>query len=485
MNENEPIGGNASNRAATLGIVGLGVMGGNLARNAVDRGVHVVGYERDPKLRAAFARGELGDRVELVDDLAALAAALPRPRAILVMVTAGAAVDAVIEALVPHLEPGDAIADGGNSQYLDTERRAASLLERDLHLLGMGVSGGAEGARRGPCMMPGGTEQAWEAFRPALEPMAAVTVDGPCVAHMGPGGAGHFVKTVHNGIEYGQMQLLAEGYDVVRRAIGASHDETAACFARWNEGALASFLVEISAAILSVREDDGVPLVERVLDRAEQKGTGRWTVMSALEVGVPIPTIAAGLDARSLSSRLELRRRVAARTRDVVGGAEYELDERALEGALLLGFACCFAQGFHLLAAWSSERSWNLPFATIATIWQGGCIVRARLLERVRLAFDESPGIEHLFEHARFVELIEAHHADLRRTVAAATSRGIAIPALASALGYIDQLRSERLPTNLVQAQRDAFGSHGFRRVDDPNGPAHHADWTARTSPGD
>lgn len=466
-----------SNTAPTLGLVGLGVMGGNLARNAVDRGVRVVGYERDPKLRAAFARGEHGDRVELVDDLGALVAALPKPRAILVMVTAGAAVDAVIGDLLEHLEPGDAIADGGNSRYSDTERRAVTLLERDLHLLGMGVSGGAEGARRGPCMMPGGTEHAWEAFRPALEPMAAVTSDGPCVARMGPGGAGHFVKTVHNGIEYGQMQLLAEGYDVLRRAVGATHDETAVHFARYNEGPLASFLVEITAKILTVKEADGVALVERVLDRAEQKGTGRWTVASALEVGVPVPTIAAGLDARSLSSRLELRRRIAARTRGLAVGAEYELDDACIEGALLLGFAGAFAQGFHLLAAWSSERSWDLPFATIATIWQGGCIVRARVLETVRRAFDEAPASEHIFEHESFIELIEKYHADLRRVVAGATSRGIAVPALAATLGYIDQLRTERLPTNVVQAQRDAFGSHGFRRVDDPDGPAHHADW--------
>lgn len=462
---------------AALGIVGLGVMGGNLARNAVDRGVRVVGFERDPELRARFAAGELGDRVELVDDLAALVAALPRPRAILIMVTAGAAVDAVIGALGEHLEPGDAIADGGNSQWTDTERRAAELVERDLHLLGMGVSGGAEGARRGPCMMPGGTDQAWAAFKPALEPMAAVTVDGPCVAHMGPGGAGHYVKTVHNGIEYGQMQLLAEAWSLLREVVGASHDECAQQVARWNEGPLASFLVEITAKILTVKGADGVPLVERVLDRAEQKGTGRWTVMSALELGVPVPTIAAGLDARSLSSRLDLRRRMAARTSDLSTGGEYELDDACIEGALLLGFACCFAQGFHLLAARSAERDWNLPFATIATIWQGGCIVRARMLETARQAFDEEPDIEHLFEHRAFVELIERHHADLRRTVAGGTSRGVAMPALTSALGYIDALRSARMSTNLVQAQRDAFGSHGYRLLDDPDGPAQHTDW--------
>lgn len=465
------------NSGPALGIVGLGVMGGNLARNAVDHGVRVVGYERDRDLRERFAAGERGDRVELVDDLAALVRALPRPRAVLVMVTAGAAVDAVIDELAQHLEAGDAIADGGNSQWTDTERRAADLVARDLHLLGMGVSGGADGARRGPCMMPGGTEQAWAAFRPALEPMAASTADGPCVAHMGPGGAGHYVKTVHNGIEYGQMQLLAEAWSLLREAVGASHAECAEHVARWNEGPLASFLVEITAKILTVNGDDGVPLVERVLDRAEQKGTGRWTVMSALELGVPVPTIAAGLDARSLSSRLELRRRLAARTRDVAPGGEYELDEACIEGALLLGFACCFAQGFDLLAARSVERDWNLPFATIATIWQGGCIVRARLLESVRRAYDEKPKLEHLFEHEVFVELIERHHADLRRTVAGATSRGIPAAALASALGYIDALRSARMSTSLVQAQRDAFGSHGFRLLDDPDGPAQHADW--------
>jgi 6-phosphogluconate dehydrogenase len=464
-----------------LGLVGLGVMGGNLARNAAEKSVRVVAYERDPDMRARFAKGELGGAVELVDDLEALVAALPRPRAILLMVTAGDAVDQVIADLRRHLDEGDAIADGGNSLWADTERRAKALLERDLHLLGMGVSGGAEGARRGPCMMPGGTRRAWEAFRPALEPMAARTPDGPCVAHMGPGGAGHFVKMVHNGIEYGQMQLLAEGYELARRVMGASNAATAELFAGWNAGALESFLVEISAKILTVADGDGSPLVEHVLDRAEQKGTGRWTVMSALEVGVPIPTIAAGLDARSLSSRFELRQRLAGRVKassaEPVASDAAGFDGCELGGAVLLGFLASFAQGFDLLSAWSTERRWNLPFATIARIWQGGCIVRARLLETLKAGFERAGGPLHLFEDAVVSELIERHLGDLRRVVASAARHGSAAPALSASLSYIDALRTDRLPTSLVQAQRDAFGAHGFRRVEDPNGAPQHVDW--------
>lgn len=468
---------NDSTSNGCLGLVGLGVMGGNLARNAAEKGVRVVAYERDPDLRARFAKGELGDAIELVDDLEALVAALPRPRAILLMVTAGDAVDHVIGDLCRHLDEGDAIADGGNSLWADTERRAQALLERDLHLLGMGVSGGAAGARRGPCMMPGGTSSAWEAFRPALEPMAAVTKDGPCVAHMGPGGAGHFVKMVHNGIEYGQMQLLAEAYELARRVMGSSNAQTAELFTNWNAGALESFLVEISAKILTIDDADGTPLVEHVLDRAEQKGTGRWTVMSALEVGVPIPTIAAGLDARSLSSRLELRQRLAARVTVPAASDAARFDGCELGGAVLLGFLASFAQGFDLLSAWSAERRWKLPFATIARIWQGGCIVRARLLETLKAAFEQSDGPTHLFEDAAVHELIECHLGDLRCVVASAAHSGVAVPALSASLSYIEALRTERLPTSLVQAQRDAFGAHGFRRIDTPTGAPQHVDW--------
>jgi 6-phosphogluconate dehydrogenase len=462
-----------------LGVVGLGVMGSNLARNAAEKGLSVVAYERDPTLRARFASGELADRITVVADLAQLAAKLPRPRAVLVMVTAGNAVDQVVEALAPHLAAGDAIADGGNSHFEDTRRRTAALAARGLHFVGTGVSGGEEGARRGPCLMPGGSPEGWAAFRGVLEAIAARTVDGPCVAHMGPDGAGHFVKMVHNGIEYGVMQLLAEAYDLMKRVVGAGPDELAGTFACWNEGPLESFLVEITARILAQRDADGAPLVEAVLDRAEQKGTGRWTVAAALDVGIPVPTLAAGLDARALSSRLDLRRRIAARTRHVKPGGEYEIDDRAIEAALVVAHLCCHAQGFDLMAAHSHEKGWNLPLARIATIWQGGCIVRAELLRLAQHAFESRPKLAHLFEDEGVLALVERHHAALRRVVAAAVQHGVPAPALSASLTYLDALRSERLSTNLVQAQRDAFGAHGYRRVDDPDGPVRHSAWLA------
>jgi 6-phosphogluconate dehydrogenase len=466
-----------TNAPSSLGVVGLGVMGSNLARNAAEKGLHVVAYERSDELRAKFARGEFAERITVVSDLAQLAAKLPRPRAVLVMVTAGNAVDQVVEALAPHLAPGDAIADGGNSHFEDTRRRAAALTARGLHFVGTGVSGGEEGARKGPCLMPGGSVEGWNAFRGVLETLAARTVDGPCVAHMGPDGAGHFVKMVHNGIEYGVMQLLAEAYELLKRVALAEPDAIAGTFACWNEGALESFLVEITAKILAKRDEDGRPLVESVLDRAEQKGTGRWTVAAALEVGVPVPTLAAGLDARALSSRMELRQRVAHAARRVRIGDEYELDDRAIEGALIAAHLCCHAQGFDLMRAASSERQWHLPLARIATIWQGGCIVRAELLRLAQRAFEAQPTLEHLFEDAAVFEQLERNHTSLRRVVSAAAQHGVPVPAFASSLGYFDALRSARLSTNLVQAQRDAFGAHGYRRVDDPTGPARHSDW--------
>ncbi|MEZ5979964.1 MAG: NADP-dependent phosphogluconate dehydrogenase [Planctomycetota bacterium] len=468
----------ANSDLGTLGIVGLGVMGASLARNAHEKGVRVVGYERSDELRAAFAKGEFGGEIELCADLASFVEALPRPRRVFLMVTAGAAVDSVIQSLHRLLEPGDAVADGGNSHFEDTERRAAVLGELGIHFVGTGVSGGQEGARRGPCMMPGGTREGWEVFRPVYEAIAARTPAGPCVAHMGPGGAGHFVKMVHNGIEYGAMQLLAEAYDCLRRVMDAEADECANTFARWNEGDLGSFLVEISAKILAKRDDDGEPLVQKVLGRAEQKGTGRWTVAAALDLGIPIPTIAAGLDARSLSSRLDLRRRIAARTRGVIPGGEYELDDHALHDALLLAHAVCYAQGLDLLRSASSEKGYDLDLARIATIWQGGCIIRAEMLKAVADAYTEQRDLEHLLEARAFDAMAATHHGALRRVVGSATQHGVAIPALSASLAYLDALRTEHLPTNLVQAQRDAFGSHGVVRIDDPEGRKVHLGWT-------
>ena len=461
---------------ADMGMVGLGVMGANLARNLADHGHRVAVHDRDAEAVARLERE--GDSFQGVANLGELVLALSKPRRIVLLVPAGAPVDAVLDELAELLEEGDVVVDGGNSLWRDTARREARYAERGLCFVGMGVSGGAQGARTGPSMMPGGPVAAWEALRPSLEAIAAQTDAGHCVTHVGPGGAGHFVKMVHNGIEYADMQLIAEVYDLLRRALGCSPAEAGQHFAAWNEGPLESFLVELTARVLQV-EDDGQARVERILDRAGQKGTGRWTVMEAVERAVPIPTIAAALDARVLSSLKHERVAASAALAGPPDPPTHAVTPERLDvlaQALLVGKLCAYAQGLALIQRVSEEEGWNVDLAEMARIWSGGCIIRARLLADVRAAYTgEAPA--NLLVHPTIAAQVEAAAPALRQVVAEAAARGIPTPALASSLAYLDAYRSADLPQNLIQAQRDAFGGHSYQLKSDPDGPAVRADW--------
>jgi 6-phosphogluconate dehydrogenase len=392
------------------------------------------------------------------------------------MIPAGSPVDQMIERLRPLLEPGDVLVDGGNSWYLDTRRREAALRETGLHFSGCGVSGGEEGARNGPSLMPGGSPAAWSALREVFEAIAARSASGPCVTHVGPDGAGHFVKMVHNGIEYGDMQLIAETWDVMRRGLAMTAADTADVWARWNDGPLESFLIELSAQVCRVVDPEThAALVDVVLDKAGQKGTGRWTAQVALELGVAIPAIAAATDARVLSSMKD--QRVAA-GRVLAGPAgSRSPDDRSLvlddlHDALLASRICTYAQGFALIAAASREYHWEIDLSEICRIWTGGCIIRARLLDSARAAFKTDPELVNLLIAPEFAPRITEAQAGWRRVVQRAIALGLPVPAHAAALSYFDAYRSPRLPQNLTQAQRDAFGAHTYERVDRP-GPQH------------
>ncbi|PYR57478.1 MAG: phosphogluconate dehydrogenase (NADP(+)-dependent, decarboxylating) [Acidobacteria bacterium] len=392
----------------------------------------------------------------------------------MMMIPAGAPVDETIGKLTPLVDAGDILIDGGNSHFQDTRRREAALRQKNIHFVGCGVSGGEEGARHGPSLMPGGSDEAWNRIRDVLEAIAARTEAGPCVTHVGPDGAGHFVKMVHNGIEYGDMQLIAEIFDVLRRGLGLSTAEAADVFDAWNRGPLESFLVELTARVCRVPDPETKqPLVDVVQDKAGQKGTGRWTVEIALEQGVSIPTIAAALDARVLSS-LKEQRVAASRT---LSGPDprtgfRDMDRAAaikdLQDALYAARVCAYAQGMALIAAGSSAFDWGVNLAEIGRIWKGGCIIRARLLDPVRRAFERQPALVNLLMDGTLGADVQRAEPGWRRTVAAAARSGIPVPALSASLGYFDSYRTARLPQNLTQAQRDAFGAHTYERVDRP-----------------
>ncbi|MGH8948067.1 MAG: decarboxylating NADP(+)-dependent phosphogluconate dehydrogenase, partial [Acidimicrobiia bacterium] len=402
---------------------------------------------------------------------------LSRPRVVLIMVTAGSPVDAVIDGLLDHLEEGDIIIDGGNSLYSDTDRRQAFVESRGLLYLGMGVSGGEEGARHGPSIMPGGSRKAWEHVEPMLKSIAAKAPDGkPCCEWMGPGGAGHFVKMVHNGIEYGDMQVIAEAYDLMRRGMGMPPAEMSKVFARWDEGRLRSYLIEITSDILAIQLD-GQPIVDVILDAAGQKGTGKWTVISSLDLGQPTTLVAEAVYARIVSSDPDARKRAAAIYPDGSGtlGAVTPDD---VESALYASKIISYAQGFRLMRAASEEYGWELDLATIASIWRAGCIIRAVFLEDITAAFLRDPALGDLIEDRFFSGVLEEAGRSWREVVAGAAMSGIPAPAYSSALSYFDGMRSERLPANLIQAQRDFFGAHTFERVDAPRGEFSHHDWS-------
>jgi 6-phosphogluconate dehydrogenase len=457
--------------AAQIGVTGLAVMGRNLARNLARNGFTVAVHNRSPE-RTRSLIAEHGDEGAFVpaESMADFVAALERPRAVIVMVKAGGPTDAVLEELVPLLEPGDIVVDCGNAHFADTRRREAALRKHGLHFVGTGVSGGEEGALRGPSIMPGGSAESYRKLGPIFERIAA-RVDGvPCCRHIGPDGAGHFVKMVHNGIEYADMQLIAEAYDLLRAGLGASPAEIAEIFQRWNRGELESFLIEITADVLGhVDAATGRPFVDVVLDQAEQKGTGRWTVQNALDLGIPITGIAEATFARSLSGHAD--QRAAARQAFADAGCEWRVPDREtfvedVRRALLASKIVAYAQGFDHIRAGSREYGWGIDLGGTATIWRGGCIIRARFLDRIREAYDAQPDLPTLLVAPWFAKTVSAGVPSWRRVVADAARAGVPTPAFASSLAYFDALRAERLPAALIQGLRDNFGAHTYRRVD-------------------
>lgn len=471
-------------RQAQFGLIGLGVMGENLALNLEDRGLRVALWTRtEGKVRHFIARTGADRRWIGAETLDAFVAAIEPPRRVLLMVKAGAPVDETLERLVPHLSPGDVVIDGGNSLFTDTQRRERALRVQGIHHVGMGVSGGEEGARFGPSLMPGGARSAYELLRPVLEEIAATTDSGPCVTYVGPDGAGHYAKMVHNGIEYGLMQLIAEAYDLLHRGLGVPAADISRLFDTWNRGTLESYLIEITALVLRATDPEtGRPLVELILDQAGQKGTGRWTVQSALDLGVPIPTIAAAIDARVLSSMKDERMSASATIESATTGRIADAGSAAdvttaIHDALTASIVCSFAQGMNLLRAASAEFRWEIELREIARIWKGGCIIRARLLDTLMHAFGRAPDLSNLLLDPEIGATV--HHAEhgWRSAVSAAVAAGIPVPAMSASLAYFDSFRSGRLPQNLTQAQRDFFGAHKYQRVDRPEAGFVHTDW--------
>lgn len=471
-----PAGGAAS--LADFGMIGLAVMGRNLAMNVMDRDFEVAVWNLEPELmRSAVAETE--GRLMGTASLAELVASLERPRRIMMMIMAGKPVDMVLDALVPLLDEGDIVIDGGNSWFEDTRRREQRMREAGFRFVGVGVSGGEEGARNGPALMPGGDADAYERIRPVMEAIAAKTEYGACVTHVGTDGAGHFVKMVHNGIEYADMQFIAEAYDVMQRRLGMGPEALAGTFAKWNEGPLASFLIEITAKILEKPDPNGGWLIDRVLDKAGQKGTGRMTAKVALDLGVSIPSIAAAIDARVLSSMKAQRTQFA----EVLAGPPEAGDAAAsitvddVEAALFAAKAGAYAQGMALIAAGAEHYGWSINSSEIARIWTGGCIIRARFLETMTAAWNRRADLPNLLVDEIVRKEIDDRQVAWRKVVGAAVASGIPVPGMAASLAYFDSLRSARLPQNMVQAQRDAFGAHTYQTVDQPDGPFVHTDW--------
>jgi 6-phosphogluconate dehydrogenase len=466
---------------AQIGVTGLAVMGRNLARNFARHGYTVAVHNRSVQRTHSLIaeHGHEGDFVA-AETMGDLVAALTVPRTVIVMVKAGAPTDAVIDELTELLDPGDIVVDAGNAHYADTRRREAALTVNGLSFVGCGVSGGEEGALNGPSIMPGGSAESYATLGPLLQDISAKVDGTPCCVHVGPDGAGHFVKMVHNGIEYADMQLIAEAYDLLRVALGAPAGDIAQIFADWNSGDLESFLIEITADVLGhVDPGTGRAFVDIVLDQAEQKGTGRWTVQSALDLGVPITGIAEATFARAISG--SAAQREAARAVLPAHTSPLEVSDRDafiedVRLALYASKVVAYAQGFDQIAAASAEFDWKIDRGAMATIWRGGCIIRAKFLDRIRAAYDADPDLASLLVDAYFAEAIGQGVAAWRRVVGLAAAAGIPVPAFASSLAYYDALRAERLPAALIQAQRDFFGAHTYRRVDRQG--SFHTDWS-------
>ena len=466
---------------AKIGLIGLGVMGQNLALNIERNGFPVAVYDREAPVLDAFIARETGKQIFGAHTPEEFVRSLERPRKIILLVKAGDPVDWTIDLIKPALETGDIIIDGGNSNFKDTERRERELKAAGFFMIGSGTSGGEKGALWGPSLMPGGDPQAYEKIRPIWEAIAAKVPDGHCVTYIGPGGSGHFVKMVHNGIEYGDMQLIAEVYGIMRDGFGLSTDEMAEIFAEWNRGDLESYLIEITAKILRVKDPEtGKPLVDLVLDKAGQKGTGKWTSQIALDLGVPIPTIDAAIVARVLSSqkdaRVEASTLVNAHTTGKFADSGEEL-KGYLHDALYASKICSYAQGMNLIKAGSDEFKWDINLSEVARIWQGGCIIRAKFLGKIKEAYLRTPSLANLLLDAEFKAKMEQAQTGWRIVVSTAMQQGLPVLAMSSSLGYFDMYRTADLPLNLTQAQRDFFGSHTYERVDKPEQGFVHTEW--------
>jgi 6-phosphogluconate dehydrogenase len=465
-----------------FGVIGLAVMGRNLALNINDHNFSVAAWNLEQPMTDKFIADNAGRSLTGTKSLAELVASLERPRRILMMIMAGKPVDSVLEQLKPLLDKGDIVIDGGNTHFNETRRREADLAKLGINFVGMGVSGGEEGARFGPALMPGGTVEAWERLKPVLESIAAKTESGPCVTHCGPDGAGHFVKMVHNGIEYGDMQLIAEAYDLMSRGLGMTAPEIGETFTKWNEGALASFLVELTGKVLMVKDQEtGKPLVDLVLDKAGQKGTGKWTAELSLDLGIPIPTITSSIDARVLSSMKDQRVAAEKRIRGVVGpkppASEKAALIQAVHDALLASKICSYAQGLQLIQAGSAKYNWNISMKETARIWKGGCIIRARLLDNIMKAFERQADLKNLLLDEDFEGRMFAAQPNWRKALGVAQGLGIPTPSFSASLAYFDSYRTARLPQNVTQAQRDAFGAHTYERTDHPERGFVHTEW--------
>ncbi len=469
-------------KKADIGLIGLAVMGENLVLNMESKGFTVAVYNRTVEKVDSFVAGRgAGKKFIGAHSIADLCASLERPRKVMMLVKAGQPVDDFIEQIIPHLEAGDIIIDGGNSHYPDTIRRTKYVESKGLLYIGTGVSGGEEGALKGPSMMPGGSPAAWPAVKEIFQAVSAKVEDGsPCCDWVGEGGAGHFVKMVHNGIEYGDMQIICEAYQMMKDLLGLSADEMHEVFKEYNEGDLDSYLIEITRDILAYKDADGSALVEKILDTAGQKGTGKWTGVAALDYGIPLTLIGESVFARCLSAQKDLR--VLASNAISGPKVNFEGDKKQfisdIKDALFGAKIISYAQGYNLMMEAANENKWNLNYGGIALMWRGGCIIRSVFLGDIKKAFDKNPELPNLLLDPFFKETVEKAQAGWRRVCATALTNGIPVPALTSALCYFDGFRTERLPANLLQAQRDYFGAHTYERVDKPRGEFFHTNWT-------
>ena len=473
------------NANCDIGLIGLAVMGQNLVLNMNDHGYKVAVFNRTTsKVDEFLAHEAKGTKVVGTHSIPEFVKALKRPRRVMLMVKAGETVDQMIDQILPHLEKGDILIDGGNSHFPDTNRRTKTLNEKGIWFIGTGVSGGEEGARHGPSIMPGGNVEAWPHVKDIFQSIAAKVEDGtPCCDWVGESGAGHYVKMVHNGIEYGDMQLICEAYQLLKEGLGLSAEELGDVFADWNKGELDSFLIEITAEILKKKDEDGSPLIDKILDTAGQKGTGKWTAISALDLGMPVTLIGEAVFARCLSA-LKDERVTASK---VLKGLGYRMDTHGREGfieevrrALYCSKMISYAQGYMLLRESAKEEGWNLNMGGIALMWRGGCIIRSRFLSKIKEAYEKNPKLENLLLDDFFSNVLNNYQTGWRQAIIHAIGFGVPTPAFSTAMAFFDGYRTERLPANLLQAQRDFFGAHTYERVDQPRGQFFHTNWTGR-----